>query len=48
MINIFKRSKSVSISIDQFFDKVNIGTLNFKKGNVYLSGVAKNLEYKCD
>ena len=25
-----------------------IGTLNFKKGNVYLSGVAKNLEYKCD
>lgn len=32
MINIFKRSKSVALSIDEFFDKVDLGTLNFKKG----------------
>ena len=32
MINIFKTSKSVSLSIDQFFDKIDLGTLNFKKG----------------
>lgn len=39
MINIFKRSKSVSISIDEFFDKVDLGALNFKKGvNNYLDG----------
>ena len=39
MINIFKRSKSVSISIDEFFDKVDLGALNFKKGvNNYIDG----------
>ena len=32
MINIFKTSKAVSLSIDQFFDKIDLGTLNFKKG----------------
>jgi len=41
MINIFKRSKSVAISIDEFFDKVDLGTLNFKKGvNNYIDGNA--------
>ncbi len=39
MINIFKRSNSVSISIDEFFDKVDLGSLNFKKGvNNYIDG----------
>ena len=32
MINIFKTSKSVALSIDDFFDKIDLGTLNFKKG----------------
>ncbi|PIF00121.1 MAG: hypothetical protein CR994_08015 [Maribacter sp.] len=32
MFNIFKTSKSVSLSIDEFFDKVDLGILNFKKG----------------
>lgn len=32
MINIFKTSKTVSLSIDEFFDKIDLGTLNFKKG----------------
>ena len=32
MIDIFKTSKSVSLSIDEFFDKIELGTLNFKKG----------------
>jgi len=32
MINIFKTSKSVSLSIDDFFDKIEMGILNFKKG----------------
>jgi len=32
MINIFKTSKSVALSIDEFFDKIDLGTLNFKKG----------------
>lgn len=39
MINIFKTSKSVSVSIDEFFDKVDLGALNFKKGvNNYIDG----------
>ncbi len=39
MINIFKTSKSVALSIDEFFDKVDLGTLNFKKGlNNYVDG----------
>ena len=32
MINIFKTSKSVALSIDEFFDKIDLGILNFKKG----------------
>lgn len=32
MLNIFKTSKSVSISIDDFFNKIDLGILNFKKG----------------
>jgi len=32
MTNIFKTSKSVALSIDEFFDKIEIGILNFKKG----------------
>ena len=32
MINIFKTSKTVALSIDEFFDKIDLGTLNFKKG----------------
>ena len=32
MLNIFKTSKSVALSIDEFFDKIDLGTLNFKKG----------------
>jgi len=32
MLNIFKTSKSVSLSIDEFFNKIDLGTLNFKKG----------------
>lgn len=39
MFNIFKTSKNVSISIDEFFDKIEFGNLNFKKGiNNYLKG----------
>jgi len=32
MINIFKTSKSVALSIDEFFDKIDLGILNLKKG----------------
>ena len=32
MINIFKTSKSVALSIDEFFDKIDLGVLNFKNG----------------
>lgn len=39
MINIFKTSKSVAISIDEFFDKIDLGILNFTKGaNNYVNG----------
>ncbi len=39
MINIFKTSKSVALSMDSFFDKIDLGTLNFKKGvQNYLDG----------
>ncbi|MEP1487683.1 MAG: DUF47 family protein [Algibacter sp.] len=38
MINIFKNSKSVALSIDEFFDKIDLGVLNFKKGaNNYIN-----------
>ncbi len=32
MLNIFKTSKSVALSMDEFFDKIDLGILNFKKG----------------
>jgi hypothetical protein len=39
MINIFKVSKSVALSIDEFFDKIDLGILNFKKGaKNYING----------
>lgn len=39
MINIFKNSKSVALSIDEFFDKIDVGILNFTKGaNNYING----------
>lgn len=39
MNNIFKKSKSVALSIDEFFDKVDLGTLNFRKGaSNYVNG----------
>jgi hypothetical protein len=39
MINIFKKSKSVALSIDEFFDIIDIGILNFKKGaSNYING----------
>ena len=38
MINIFKTSKSVALSIDEFFDKIDLGILNFTKGaNNYIN-----------
>ena len=45
MFNIFKTSKNVSISIDEFFDKIEFGILNFKKGiNNYLKGNISDFE----
>jgi len=39
MINIFKTSKSVALTIDDFFDKIDLGILNLKKGvNNYVNG----------
>lgn len=39
MLNIFKTSKSVALSIDEFFDKIDLGILNFKKGvSNYIDG----------
>ena len=39
MINIFKTSKSVALSIDEFFDKIDLGILNFKQGiKNYITG----------
>ncbi len=32
MLNFFKTSKSVALSIDEFFNKIDLGILNFKKG----------------
>lgn len=44
MFNIFKTSKSVSLSIDEFFDKIDLGILNFKKGgNNYVNN--NNVEF---
>ncbi len=45
MINIFKTSKDVALSLDDFFDKIDLGTLNFKKGvNHYLDGNSTEFE----
>lgn len=45
MINIFKTSKSVALSIDEFFDKIDLGILNFKKGvSNYIEG--NSIEFK--
>jgi len=39
MINIFKTSKAVALNIDEFFDKIDLGILNFKKGaSNYING----------
>ena len=39
MINIFKTSKDVALSIDEFFDKIDLGILNFRKGVInYIDG----------
>ena len=39
MINIFKTSKAVAFNIDEFFDKIDLGILNFKKGSGnYING----------
>jgi predicted phosphate transport protein (TIGR00153 family) len=39
MINIFKTSKAVALNIDEFFDKIDLGILNFKKGSGnYING----------
>jgi len=45
MFNIFKTSKGVALSIDEFFDKIEFGILNFKKGvNNYLKGEISDFE----
>ena len=41
MFNIFKTSKSVNLSIEEFLDKIEYGNLNFKKG--FFSDPFKNL-----
>lgn len=39
MFNIFKTSRSVILSIDEFFDKIDLGNLNFKQGiQNYING----------
>ncbi len=39
MINIFKTSRNVALSIDEFFDKIDLGILNFRKGvSNYIDG----------
>lgn len=45
MFNIFKTSKSVSHSIDEFFDKIELGNLNLRTGiNNYLKGNISDFE----
>ncbi|MEN8125716.1 MAG: DUF47 family protein [Bacteroidota bacterium] len=45
MINIFKTSKSVALSIDEFFDKIDLGILNFKQGiKNYINDNAQDFE----
>ena len=46
MINIFKVSKNVVLSLDEFFDKIDLSILNFKKGVVnYLEGNTTEFEH---
>lgn len=45
MFNVLKTSKTVGLSIDEFFDKIEFGILNFKKGiNNYLKGNISDFE----
>ena len=45
MIRIFKTSKNVIINIDEYFDNIELGILNFKKGvNNYIDGNASEFE----
>ena len=45
MFDIFKTSKSVTLSIDEFFDKVEAGIFNFKKGvNHYIKDNLNDFE----
>ncbi len=45
MFNVLKTSKTVGLSIDEFFDKIEFGILNFKKGiNNYLKGNINDFE----
>jgi len=45
MIKIFKTSKAVIASIDEYFDTIDIGILNFKEGvNNYLDGNTTDFE----
>lgn len=45
MIKIFKTSKNVILNIDEYFDNVELGILNFKEGiNNYLNGNTSDFE----
>jgi len=45
MLNIIKTSKSVVLNLDEFFDKLDLGILNFKKGvSNYVNG--HNMEFE--
>jgi predicted phosphate transport protein (TIGR00153 family) len=45
MIKIFKTSKNVIVNIDEYFNHVELGILNFKQGvNHYLDGKATEFE----
>ncbi|SDW38881.1 hypothetical protein SAMN05444411_101622 [Lutibacter oricola] len=45
MIKIFKTSKNVIVNIDEYFDNVELGILNFKEGvNNYLNGNSSAFE----
>jgi predicted phosphate transport protein (TIGR00153 family) len=45
MINIFKTSRDVALTIDEFFDKIDLGILNFKEGvDNYLHGNVSEFE----
>ena len=47
MIKIFKTSKDVIVNIDEYFDTIELGILNFKEGvNNYLDGNTADFETK--